>query len=161
VNISVNTPYPGTESWLTEARNLATRDYRLFDIQHAVLPTRLPLPVFYRELLNTQRVLYAKHLNWRTAPKLIQLSAGLLMRGQTNFVRGMMRYPKVYNAGKMLADHARPVRYEIPEQPVHHGDKPVARQAAMYVHAPRGRAARSIDDATEKFVDETRVGATP
>jgi hypothetical protein len=31
----------------------------------------------------------------------------------------------------------------------------------MYVHAPRGRAARSIDDATEKFVDETRVGATP
>ena len=43
VNISVNTPYPGTESWLTESRRLTTRDYRLFDIQHAVLPTRLPL----------------------------------------------------------------------------------------------------------------------
>ena len=41
VNISVNTPYPGTESWLTESRRLTTRDYRLFDIQHAVLPTRL------------------------------------------------------------------------------------------------------------------------
>jgi hypothetical protein len=36
----------------------------------------------------------------------------------------------------------------------------VANRAAMYVHAPRGRAARNIDDATEKFVDETRVGAT-
>ena len=42
VNISVNTPYPGTESWLTESRRLTTRDYRLFDIQHAVLPTRAP-----------------------------------------------------------------------------------------------------------------------
>ena len=42
VNISVNTPYPGTESWLTESRRLTSRDYRLFDIQHAVLPTRLP-----------------------------------------------------------------------------------------------------------------------
>ncbi|MGA7128421.1 MAG: hopanoid C-3 methylase HpnR, partial [Chthoniobacterales bacterium] len=36
VNISVNTPYPGTESWRTESRNINTRDYRLFDIQHAV-----------------------------------------------------------------------------------------------------------------------------
>src|SRR6266481_4847024 len=34
VNISINTPYPGTESWLTESRRLTTRDYRLFDIQH-------------------------------------------------------------------------------------------------------------------------------
>ena len=40
VNISVNTPYPGTETFLEQGRNLATRDYRLFDIQHAVLPTR-------------------------------------------------------------------------------------------------------------------------
>ena len=40
VNISVNTPYPGTETWATESRKLTTRDYRLFDIQHAVLPDR-------------------------------------------------------------------------------------------------------------------------
>src|SRR6201999_1512957 len=68
VNISINTPYPGTESWLTEQRRLQTRDYRLFDIQHAVLPTKLPLPAFYRELLHTQRVLYSKHMSWWTAP---------------------------------------------------------------------------------------------
>ena len=43
VNICVNTPYPGTETWHTEARRIQTRDYRLYDIQHAVLPTRLPL----------------------------------------------------------------------------------------------------------------------
>ena len=66
INISVNTPYPGTESWLTEERRLATRDYRLFDIQHAVLPTRLPLAEFYAELVATQRAIYSKHLGWRT-----------------------------------------------------------------------------------------------
>jgi hopanoid C-3 methylase HpnR len=161
VNISINTPYPGTESWLTEERRLATRDYRLFDIQHAVLPTRLPLPAFYRELLNTQRVLYAKHLNWRTAPDLVRLSLGLLMRGQTNFVRGMMLYPKVYNAQKMLADHAQTVRYQIPVPPARNAERPAANRAGLYVHAPRGRAARHIDDATETFVEETRIGATP
>ena len=43
VHLTVNTPYPGTETWLTESRQLTTRDYRLFDVQHAVLPTTLPL----------------------------------------------------------------------------------------------------------------------
>ena len=43
VNISINTPYPGTETWLTGQRRLQTRDYRLFDIQHVVLPTKMPL----------------------------------------------------------------------------------------------------------------------
>src|ERR1051326_5142651 len=64
VNISVNTPYPGTETWRTESRKLTTRDYRLFDIQHAVLPTKLPLEEFYKELVASQRVLAMKHLGW-------------------------------------------------------------------------------------------------
>src|SRR5437763_9199714 len=51
VHLTVSTPYPGTETWLTESRKLATRDYRLFDVQHAVLPTRLPLKRFYEELV--------------------------------------------------------------------------------------------------------------
>ena len=62
VNVSVNTPYPGTESFLGHAGELTTRDYRLFDIQHAVLPTRLPLDRFYAELVRTQQVLNRKHL---------------------------------------------------------------------------------------------------
>ncbi|MCI1394842.1 MAG: hopanoid C-3 methylase HpnR, partial [Acetobacter peroxydans] len=62
VNISVTTPYPGTEIWHKEARRLTTRDYRLFDIQHAVLPTTLPLPEFYEELVKTQQVLNTKHM---------------------------------------------------------------------------------------------------
>ncbi len=80
VNISVNTPYPGTETWLTESRRLATRDYRLFDIQHAVLPTTLPLAEFYQELVNTQSVLNRKHLGWRAVKSLSRILAGNLAR---------------------------------------------------------------------------------
>jgi hypothetical protein len=29
------------------------------------------------------------------------------------------------------------------------------------VHPPKGRAGRAISEATERFVDETRMGATP
>src|SRR5215469_10969353 len=39
VHLTVATPYPGTELWFTESRKLTTLDYRLYDIQHAVLPT--------------------------------------------------------------------------------------------------------------------------
>jgi len=154
VNISVNTPYPGTESWLTEERRLATRDYRLFDIQHAVLPTRLPLAEFYRELVATQRAVYAKHLGWRRVWSSAAEIARLLLRGQTNFVRGLFRMNKVFRADLLLADHARPVRYAI--------DLPAPAPArTAYVLAPRGRAGRAIDPATERFVDATRGGVSP
>src|SRR5262244_3013035 len=92
VNISVNTPYPGTESWLTESRRLTTRDYRLFDIQHAVLPTRLPLPEFYRELVRTQQVLNRKHLGVAALQSLAGILAGNLARGQTNTLKMLWKF---------------------------------------------------------------------
>jgi len=39
---------------VADARAFTTRDYRLFDIRHAVLPTKLPLHCFYEELVDTQ-----------------------------------------------------------------------------------------------------------
>ena len=57
-----------------------------------------------------------------------------------------------------LADHAKPVDYQIPLPPAHEV-KASGRQ--LYIHTPRGRAGRAIDAATERFVDETRMGATP
>jgi hopanoid C-3 methylase len=159
VNISVNTPYPGTESWLTEERRLATRDYRLFDIQHAVLPTKLPLEEFYGELLATQRAIYSKHLGWRQITGAAKLAAGLVARGQTNFVRSMLKMNSVYRTDLLLADHARPVVYQIPLPPARDAEK-AATGRSLYVHAPRGRTGRAIDAATERFVDETRMGAT-
>ena len=133
----------------------------MFDIQHAVLPTKLPLATFYRELLHTQRVLYSKHMNWWTAPMLAGVLARNLVRGQTNFIRGIMNYNKVYNTEKMLADHARPVHYELPLPPLPSATNGQAAKAShLYIHAPRGRAGRSIDDSTEHFIEATRVGAS-
>src|SRR5688572_24532158 len=83
VNISVNTPYPGTETWHTETRHVTTRDYRLYDIQHAVLPTHLPLPEFYHELVQTQQILNRKHLGWNALKSTARIAAGHLLRGQT------------------------------------------------------------------------------
>ena len=160
VNISVNTPYPGTESWLTEERRLTSRDYRLFDIQHAVLPTKLPLHEFYGELVQTQRAIYSKHLGWRTVMQAGSLAAGLLMRGQTNFVRSMFKMNSVYRTELLMADHARPVEYEIPLPPEREREQKASGRS-LYIHAPRGRSGRAIDAATEQFVDETRMGATP
>ena len=57
VHITVNTPYPGTETWHTESRKFTTNDYRLFAVQHAGLPTKPSLGEFYRQLVETQQVL--------------------------------------------------------------------------------------------------------
>ncbi|HEX5057773.1 MAG TPA: hopanoid C-3 methylase HpnR [Kofleriaceae bacterium] len=113
VNISVNTPYPGTETFASSARVLTTRDYRLFDIQHAVLPTRLPLPMFYAELVKTQQVLNRKHLGLSALASTAAISARLLLKGQTNFIKMLWKFNSVYNPERQLADHARPVKYEM------------------------------------------------
>jgi hypothetical protein len=83
-----------------------------------------------------------------------------LARGQTNFLRSVFKLNSVYDPKLLLADHARPVVYEIPQQPERR-DGPAHLRRELYVHAPRGRASRAIDAATERFVDETRIGATP
>jgi len=82
---------------------LETRDYRLFDIQHAVLPTRLPLAEFYRELVTTQRAIYSRHLDWRQLLDASGIAARLLLRGQTNFIRSLFALNKVYDPGLLLA----------------------------------------------------------
>ena len=156
VNISVNTPYPGTETWLTESRRLTTRDYRLFDIQHAVLPTTLPLPDFYEELVATQQVLNQKHLGVQQIWGVAKNVTKLLAKGQTNFLKMLFKFNSVYNPKLQLADHAAPVHYAM-------SLPPAARDRvdpnALYVHAVKGRRGREVDDATERFVDETRMGA--
>ncbi|MBY8880126.1 hopanoid C-3 methylase HpnR [Actinacidiphila acidipaludis] len=114
VHLTVMTPYPGTEIWHTESRRLTTRDYRLFDIQHAVVPTTLPLDVFYRELVRTQAVINRKHLGLRNAVGAMRVLGGNLARGQTNFARMLWKFNSVYNPARQMADHQRPVRYELP-----------------------------------------------
>ena len=157
VNVSVNTPYPGTETWHTESRKVQTRDYRLFDIQHTVLPTRLPLPEFYEELVKTQQILNKKHLGWSALKATTKLAAGHLLRGQTNFVKMLWKFNSVYNPKLQLADHQRPVKYEMafPPAPQESVDAKI-----IYIHQARGRKSRAIDDSTEQFVEDTRMGTS-
>jgi len=139
VNISVNTPYPGTETWLTEARRLQTHDYRLFDIQHCVLPTRLPLDEFYRKLVETQQVLNKKHLSWSALRQVGFLAGKLLLQRQTNFIKSLWKFNSVYNAERLLDDHRRPLRYAIPDRPLDAG----VRREDLYVHAAAANAGGS------------------
>ncbi|MGI8450493.1 MAG: hypothetical protein ACR2MP_25620 [Streptosporangiaceae bacterium] len=153
VHLSVMTPYPGTEIWHTQAQQLTSLDYRLFDIQHAVLPTKLPLPVFYAELVRTQAVINRKHLGVAGLAQAAGIAGRLLARGQTNFLRMLWQFSRVYNGTRQYADHQRPVHYELPAP----APRPAGPQGRsdLYVHArparrpPRPAAARhdvSADD---------------
>jgi magnesium-protoporphyrin IX monomethyl ester (oxidative) cyclase len=133
VHLTVMTPYPGTEIWHTESRKLATYDYRLFDIQHAVLPTRLPLHEFYRELVRTQAVIARKHLGVAAVASASGILLRILMHGQTNFARMIWKFNKVYNAERQFRDHQQPVRYELPV-PEQHAVAPRDGRE-LYIHA--------------------------
>jgi len=158
VNITVNTPYPGTETWLTESRRLTTRDYRLFDIQHAVLPTRLPLPEFYQELVNTQAVLNRKHLGFSAVKTLSRVLAGNLARGQTNTLTMLWKFNSVYNPRLQLADHQRPARYELAPPPE---PKELINPRSIYIHHSAGHNGHVLDEATQSFVSQTSAKAEP
>ena len=132
VHLTVATPYPGTETWLTESRQLTTLDYRLFDIQHAVLPTRLPLPRFYEELVKTQNVLNRKHLGLQGLKDASASAARLLLRGQTNFLKMLFKFNQVYNADRQYRDHFRELRYAMRPPRTYSTRRPDA--SDLYIH---------------------------
>ncbi len=51
LGFTVETPLVGTRFFDEEGERVTTRDLSLYDLQHAVLPTRLPLGSFYRRLV--------------------------------------------------------------------------------------------------------------
>ena len=57
---SVLTPLPGTELAQQLKDRITTANRELFDLLHAVVPTRLPLPEFYRELSRLYLSAYAQ-----------------------------------------------------------------------------------------------------
>lgn len=134
VHITVNTPYPGTETWVTESRNFTSRDYRLFDVQHAVLPTKLPLDRFYEELVRTQQILNQKHLGFAALKDTFFMALGFLAKGQTNFVKMLWKFSSVYNAKRQMQDHQREIRYPI-RLPEAAPQKRVD-QTLLYIHTP-------------------------
>ncbi len=134
VHLTVSTPYPGTETWHTESRKLSTLDYRLFDVQHAVLPTKLPLKRFYEELVKTQGVLSRKHLGVAALRKASSIALRLLLQGQTNFLQSLWKFSTVYNPERQYTNHLQHVKYAMSPPPGLGGPKPPS--ADLYVHAP-------------------------
>ena len=133
VHLTVATPYPGTEIWFTESRRLTTRDYRLFDVAHAVLPTRMPLDKFYAELVKTQDILNRKHLGWGAVARYGFPAVRALMRGQTNYVSMLWKFATVVNKNRQYADHQQPVKYEMrPPKPAVAKPNP----AELFIHLP-------------------------
>jgi len=57
---SVLTPLPGTRLFSEHRSELTTTDYTLYDIAHAVLPTRLPIREFYEEFCSLYAFPYSK-----------------------------------------------------------------------------------------------------
>jgi hopanoid C-3 methylase len=139
VHLTVNTPYPGTETWVTESRKFTTRDYRLFDVQHAVLPTKLPLERFYQELVRTQQVLNQKHLGFAALKDTFVMAAKFLAHGQTNFVKMLWKFSSIYNSEKQMADHRRESRYSISLPSA--APQPRAHPELLYIHTPAARTA--------------------
>ncbi len=139
VHLTVATPYPGTELFHTEQRQLTSRDYRLFDVQHAVLPTKLPLHRFYELLVETQANINRKNLGWRAARRLSRILARQWIRGQFNTTRMLFRFNKVYNAERQYGDHLKPVPYEmrLPDRA-----EESFQSQELYVHAGKTAAER-------------------
>ncbi|MCB1033788.1 MAG: radical SAM protein, partial [Acidobacteria bacterium] len=81
---SVLTPLPGTDLWAAVEDEVNTEDWELFDIAHAVLPTRLPLDEFYAEYAGLWKhavdVRYRIHGRMRTH---LELLAALALRKVT------------------------------------------------------------------------------
>jgi hypothetical protein len=65
----------------------------------------------------------------------------------------LWKFNSVYNPALQLAHHRQPVHYEISLPPEH---RDLIDPRSAYVHSPRGRHGRSIDDDTEQFVEPTR-----
>ncbi|MBN1149540.1 MAG: hopanoid C-3 methylase HpnR [Anaerolineales bacterium] len=153
VNLSVFTPYPGTEAWYTNTRPMATSDYRLFDIQHSVLPTRLPLAEFYRELVETQKVVYNKYLGWKGLGYIAGVAARNLMHGQANFLKTFLNFSQMYNPKLQLADHNKQVLYGMHPPPPPVESIP---HEQLYVHVAGERENRAIDETSGHFVESAR-----
>ena len=126
VHLTVLMPYPGTQTWSAEAPHLTTRDYRLFDTQHAVTPTQLPLPQFYEEFTRTQMVLFRKHMNTANMYEALKKVLACAAHGQTNLAA---LGPELQIVSQRPATMRRsfpggPVHPPAPDRGPHCGDGP-------------------------------------
>jgi len=109
---SILTPLPGTDLWSSARDRLAVDDWEMFDIVHAVLPTRLPLEEFYAEYSGLWRhVLELRYrLRGRTRTWLALAAALATRQVEWSAVRKGMNVARVFGRpDTFLAAHRRAV----------------------------------------------------
>jgi hypothetical protein len=140
--MTISTPYPGTEIWLTDARRFTTHDYRLFDVKQAGMPNERPLRKFYEEFVKTQDVLNRKHMGWQAVYDVFGITMRLLAKGQTNFLKMLWKFNQVYSVDRLVRDHEGIVHYPIGLPTAAHRTAGVRPSAAeLYIHHPTAVAA--------------------
>ena len=96
---SILTPLPGTDLWDTAKQQVLTHDWEMYDIVHAVLPTKLPMDEFYAEYSGLWR--HALEVRYRHRGKVrtyFQLGAALATgRVTLGAVRKGMNMAKVFS----------------------------------------------------------------
>jgi radical SAM superfamily enzyme YgiQ (UPF0313 family) len=102
------TPLPGTKIFSSYENRFSAdrRDYEIWDMQHAVLPTRLPLKEFYRQIrkIYISKILdirRARQLQLRTAPPVWSKKYLRLLSGGIRVMlslRGAHRHPQLLAA---------------------------------------------------------------
>jgi radical SAM superfamily enzyme YgiQ (UPF0313 family) len=89
---SILTPLPGTALFDELRDQLITRNYELWDLTHAVLPTRLPIREFYEEFADLFRLTYPR---WKVMLGRLYLAWSRLRQGgeagEVQILRQMIR----------------------------------------------------------------------
>lgn len=95
---TVLTPLPGTELFAQMKERIVTKKHELFDGFHAVLPTKLPLPDFYKEFSKLYASVLERSIGGRAA---IANALSQLRSGQLS----LSHIRRLSKTGKMLADY--------------------------------------------------------
>lgn len=78
---SILTPLPGTELYEKVKAKITSTNYNMYDLLHALLPTKLPLREFYREFAGLYRAAYVKPAN---VLAMVLWVLGCLVRGRVS-----------------------------------------------------------------------------
>ena len=126
---------------VAQAVRSAGHEVRLLDLQI------FRHEAYFHELrdFKTQAVLNRKHLGFAVLRRTFSTAFGLLLQGQTNFLRMLWKFSRVYNPERQYMDHLREVKYAL-RPPVQGPTK--LTHAQLYVHAP-GSAKRTATHLSE------------
>ncbi len=107
---TVMTPLPGTEIFSQQRRQLTTTQHHLFDLAHPVVPTRLPLDVFYEQMARLYRETTMTLSDVKRMIRSGQFPVDAL--GRARNVMQRMTDPEYYLAGHDPAVFGPPMRVD-------------------------------------------------